>query len=518
LQIGRQLIVVDTQDARQIGAVFRRCAQDDFLAAGGDVAIIPGLFGGGATGEESSRFDDDVDVVVFPRQLPRITLGQRGDFLTFDGQRRVVVSNVAGITPVNAVIFEQRGQSFVVGQVVDGNDFEFIASFHQVAKGQTSDSAEAVNCYSNSHCFEFPCFWWRSVSTFSMTCRHDLSSRRGRIIRTPPSIEIAPDPPDPFRTYPIMPPPPHSQADSETDDRGSVRARTGGEADRTAWRRPPGVSTGTWRYAHEGAIASRYDDFVAATPLCCVDLTLVRETFPGPNSQTGENVPSVSSGSQPAWKGPPSVSDAGPPSAEKNWILDLGCGTGRASELLADAGYDVVAIDLSLPMLREVTRRNVEGIVPLRANLVQLDCLGDQTASGAVCLFSTLGMIQGRSNRREFLHHVRRIVKPGGRFLLHVHHRYAALTHSAGRRQLARSRWQSWWQRNVEFGDAVYPYRGLPDMFLHQFSRRELSADLNRCGWKVRSWQQLSIDGSSLSDRSSSIRGGIAGGFLVVIS
>lgn len=200
-------------------------------------------------------------------------------------------------------------------------------------------------------------------------------------------------------------------------------------------------------------------------------------------------------------------------SREKKWILDLGCGTGRASELLCQAGYGVFAIDLSTPMLREVIQRKNDGIIALRANLVQLDCFADASAAGAVCLFSTLGMIQGRTNRRQFLTHVRRIVEPGGSFLLHVHNRYAAITHSAGRRQLIGSRMRSWWHRGVEFGDAVYPYRGLPDMFLHQFSRRELMQDLMSAGWNVQRWERLSLDGSRLMKERR-----IAGGFLVVVS
>lgn len=304
-------------------------------------------------------------------------------------------------------------------------------------------------------------------------------------------------------------PEPVPQADGETH----WRTRATGEADRTAWRRPPGVSAGTWRYAHEGTIASRYDAFVATTPLCRLDLELVSQTFAGPSGE-----PNEPGGQENTVSNPPVNTDDGTAEntramPEKNWILDLGCGTGRASQILAEAGYGVLAIDLSLPMLREVTRRNVRGIVPLQANLVQLGCLADQTAAGAVCLFSTLGMIQGRSNRREFLRHVRRIVRPGGSFLLHVHHRYAALAHSAGRRQLIRSRLQAWWRRDVEFGDAVYPYRGLPDMFLHQFSKRELAADLSESGWVVRRWERLSIDGSKWGSRRE-----IAGGFLVVVS
>ena len=276
------------------------------------------------------------------------------------------------------------------------------------------------------------------------------------------------------------------------------------DADQTAWRRPIGVSTGTWRYAHEGAIASRYDDFVATTPLCRVDLQMTADVFNGPTSAVqGRNGGSARvDGSDDSEVIQPQ---------EKNWVLDLGCGTGRASEVLSRAGYDVLAVDLSLPMLAQVQAKQLNNVVPMRANLVELGCLADSFASGAVCLFSTLGMIRGRQYRRAFLSHVRRIVMPRGPFLLHVHNRYAAVTHSAGRRQLIASRVQSWLKKETEFGDAVYPYRGLPDMFLHQFSKSELISDLKSTGWDVDRWERLSLDGSALIGNR-----GIAGGYLVV--
>lgn len=38
-------------------------------------------------------------------------------------------------------------------------------------------------------------------------------------------------------------------------------------------------------------------------------------------------------------------------SAERNVVVELGCGTGTLTELLADAGYDMIGIDNSQEML-----------------------------------------------------------------------------------------------------------------------------------------------------------------------
>ncbi len=302
-----------------------------------------------------------------------------------------------------------------------------------------------------------------------------------------------------------------------TDSSPHVEQKRSIPADQTLWRRPAGVSSGTWRYAHEGSIAARYNDFVADTPLCRVDLQLLAEVFPQYEADANrcDSVQTAAAAGAVAPHVEPGSPHQKKIAAAAKWVLDLGCGTGRASELLAAAGFEVMAIDLSIPMLQQVQQRGLKSVLPIHANLVELDCIGDDVASGAVCLFSTLGMIQGRSNRRRFLSHVRRIVQSGGLFYLHVHHRYAALTSLPGTRQLAGSAMRAMVQPQWEFGDAVYPYRGLPDMFLHQFSRRELRADFAASGWQVQRWERLSLDGSRLLGNKERA---IAGGFLVVVN
>jgi SAM-dependent methyltransferase len=168
-------------------------------------------------------------------------------------------------------------------------------------------------------------------------------------------------------------------------------------------------------------------------------------------------------------------------------------------------------------MLQVMTRkasqsRNRGSVLPIRANLAELDCLADRSADHAICLFSTLGMIQGRANRRNLLRRAARIVKPGGSLLMHVHNRWAALREHGGIQSLFRSRWRSCRHREHEFGDATYPYRGLENMFMHRFSRRELMDDLNACGWETRKIWPVSIDGSRIDPQAT-----IPGGFIVFL-
>lgn len=259
------------------------------------------------------------------------------------------------------------------------------------------------------------------------------------------------------------------------------------------WRRPAGVAEGTWDYVTDRSIADHYDAFVADTPLCRVDESILREILPEikkdstPTSKTAE-------------------------AAQTSRVFDFGCGTGRAAFPLALRGYEVLGIDLSQQMLQVVHAKQAAADSPrigtLRANLVQLECLAEDTADHGICLFSTLGMIQTRTHRRSFLRHANRIIKPGGGLLIHVHHRWAALREHRGIRALLKSWLTSTREKESEFGDTYYAYRGLDKMFMHRFSKRELRVDLEATGWSVDRVWRVSIDGSGFAHPAE-----IAGGF-----
>jgi hypothetical protein len=81
-------------------------------------------------------------------------------------------------------------------------------------------------------------------------------------------------------------------------------------------------------------------------------------------------------------------------------------------------------------------------------------------------------MIRGRDHRARFLTHVRRILKPGGVFVLHAH--------NAGY-QFGRAG-----HPGTEPGDRTMPqHRGGADLTLHHFTRRELVTDLSEAGFQV---------------------------------
>ena len=73
---------------------------------------------------------------------------------------------------------------------------------------------------------------------------------------------------------------------------------------------------------------------------------------------------------------------------ERNTVLDLGCGTGTLTELLARRGYDMIGIDLSEEMLRiAVDKREKSGlaILYLCQDMRELELYGTVGAVVSVC-------------------------------------------------------------------------------------------------------------------------------------
>lgn len=208
---------------------------------------------------------------------------------------------------------------------------------------------------------------------------------------------------------------------------------------RTELQLPEGVPRGVWDYAQLPNIASEYDETFGQHPLFDIDQRILEKALG--------------------------------PIADKR-VVDLGCGTGRALRPLVEQGAVGVAVDLSHQMLCEVSKKMPAHCV--RANLVDLRCFADAQFDHALCLFSTLGMIRGRDNRQRLLNNVRRILKPGGTFVLHVHNAWRNLIDAGRIRWLCESVANRCGRNNFEMGDKFFPYRGVPNFYLHTFWPSEL--------------------------------------------
>jgi ubiquinone/menaquinone biosynthesis C-methylase UbiE len=207
------------------------------------------------------------------------------------------------------------------------------------------------------------------------------------------------------------------------------------------WQLPPGTDRGLWDYVRSTRVAREYDDALAGTPLLDLDLRFAERHFPTPGR-----------------------------------LIDLGCGTGRLVLHFAPRGYACTAVDLSQAMLDVLSEKAAAAGVSverIRANLVELDAVPGSAFDYAACLFSTLGMIRGAEHRAKFLSHVRRVLKPGGVFVVHAHNARYRFGRGLGR-------------RGPEPGDHTMPqHRGGADLTLHHFTRAELTRDLSAAGFEI---------------------------------
>jgi ubiquinone/menaquinone biosynthesis C-methylase UbiE len=229
------------------------------------------------------------------------------------------------------------------------------------------------------------------------------------------------------------------------------------ESNQPPWPLPAGISRGLWDYVHADHIADDYDAYFSHNRLFDFDEQIVLSHVK--TRQLNDGV-----------------------------AADLGCGTGRAIMALARCGMRGLAIDLSPAMLAIVRIKADQADLPIdciHANLVELNCVGEDTVDVAVSLFSTLGMIQGRDNRQLALQHTRRILRPGGLFFLHVHNLWYNLRDLASQWWLFKNLLRSTFVRDLEAGDKFFDYRGLSNMFLHAFTLGELQGALHQAGFRI---------------------------------
>ncbi|WP_439620864.1 class I SAM-dependent DNA methyltransferase [Gemmata sp.] len=213
------------------------------------------------------------------------------------------------------------------------------------------------------------------------------------------------------------------------------------------WQLPQGVDRGLWDYLHAADMVAGYDEQMRASPLAGADVAFCERAFPTPGR-----------------------------------LVDLGCGTGRLCAHFAGKGYDCVGVDLSDEMLARA-RESGARVEWVKANLVDLAELPAASFDYAACLFSTLGMVRGAENRAKVVANAFRLLKPGGRFVLHAHNRFF---HRLGRTRVLAQRWKTL-VGSTSAGDITMSqaYGGAP-LTLHHFTQREVLGLLEAAGFAVR--------------------------------
>jgi len=106
-------------------------------------------------------------------------------------------------------------------------------------------------------------------------------------------------------------------------------------------------------------------------------------------------------------------------------LLDLACGTGSLSVLMADYGYDVIGVDASAGMLSAAQGKAFDSgrnILFLCQRMQELDLYG--TVNAAVCALDSINHLTSERDVRETFRRVSLFLEPGGVFVFDMNTLY----------------------------------------------------------------------------------------------
>lgn len=109
----------------------------------------------------------------------------------------------------------------------------------------------------------------------------------------------------------------------------------------------------------------------------------------------------------------------------KGILLDLACGTGTMSLIMAQKGYDVIGVDNSLEMLGEAREKALEAgedILFLCQDMCSIDLYG--TVDCTVCLLDSLNHLESKEELLEAFKRVSLFTVSGGLFVFDVNTEY----------------------------------------------------------------------------------------------
>ena len=106
-------------------------------------------------------------------------------------------------------------------------------------------------------------------------------------------------------------------------------------------------------------------------------------------------------------------------------VLDLGCGTGSFCIEMAERGYEMIGIDLSVDMLslaKEKSYKRKLDILSLNQDMSNFELYG--TVDAVVCLLDSINYITGKRNIKRLFRLVHNYLNPGGLFIFDVNSCY----------------------------------------------------------------------------------------------
>lgn len=172
-------------------------------------------------------------------------------------------------------------------------------------------------------------------------------------------------------------------------------------------------------------------------------------------------------------------------------LLEAGCGAGRVSVALAEAGYTHLhAFDFAEELLAQAHSLALERNAALTlfhadaTRVAKHPAVADRRFDGALFMFNGLMQIPLRRNRRRALRNLAKLCVPGAPLLFTTHDRDDSPQERALWR-LEALRWAKGKQDPIlrEFGDRYYEEDGVGRTFMHLPVREEILADLKATGW-----------------------------------
>lgn len=170
-------------------------------------------------------------------------------------------------------------------------------------------------------------------------------------------------------------------------------------------------------------------------------------------------------------------------------VLDLACGTGTVSRLLAAREYALTGVDLSDGMLEVARRRTMEAGLPIvfhQQDAADLD-LGSARFDAVICLFDSLNYILEPDRLQAAFARVCAHLVPGGTFIFDVNTEYALaegmFNQSCMRlREPLRYRWRSRYDAEarlctVRMDFSYDPGTGVRESFLEVHRQRAYGKD-----------------------------------------